>query len=44
MAIEWSAEVGEFHLRNDLVSYVVRVLENNWLGHVYFFRAHRAYC
>jgi alpha-galactosidase len=36
MAIEWSAEVGEFHLRNDLVSYVVRVLENNWLGHVYF--------
>jgi alpha-galactosidase len=36
MAIEWSAEVGEFHLRNDLVSYVVRVLESGWLGHVYF--------
>jgi alpha-galactosidase len=36
MAIEWSAEVGEFHLRNHLVSYVVRVLESGWLGHVYF--------
>ena len=36
MAIEWSAEAGEFHLRNDLISYVVRVLENDWLGHVYF--------
>ena len=36
MPIEWSAEAGQFHLRNDLVSYVVRVLENDWLGHVYF--------
>jgi alpha-galactosidase len=36
MAIEWSAEAGQFHLRNDRVSYVVRVLESGWLGHVYF--------
>ncbi len=36
MPIEWSAEAGQFHLRNDLVSYVVRILENDWLGHVYF--------
>jgi alpha-galactosidase len=36
MVVEWSAEFGQFHLRNDLVSYVVRVLENGWLGHVYF--------
>jgi alpha-galactosidase len=36
MAIEWSAEAGQFHLRNDLISYVVRVLENGWLGHLYF--------
>ena len=36
MTIEWSAEVGEFHLRNDLVSYVGRVLDNRWLGHLYF--------
>ena len=36
MAIEWSPENREFHLHNDLVSYIVRVLENRWLGHVYF--------
>jgi alpha-galactosidase len=36
MAIEWSAETREFHLRNDQVSYVIRVLENGSLGHVYF--------
>lgn len=36
MAIEWSAETREFHLRNDHVSYVIRVLENGSLGHVYF--------
>src|SRR5450759_2533775 len=36
MAIERSAEAGQFHLRNDLISYVVRVFENGWLGHVYF--------
>ena len=36
MAIEWSPETREFHLGNDHVSYVLRVLENGWLGHVYF--------
>lgn len=36
MAIEWSAETREFHLRNDQVSYVIRVLENGSVGHVYF--------
>jgi alpha-galactosidase len=36
MTIEWSAETREFHLRNDHVSYVIRVLENGSLGHVYF--------
>jgi alpha-galactosidase len=36
MAIEWSAAAREFHLRNDQVSYVIRVLENGSLGHVYF--------
>ncbi|HEY1169103.1 MAG TPA: alpha-galactosidase [Candidatus Limnocylindrales bacterium] len=36
MVIEWSPETRELHLRNDLISYVVRVLENGWLGQVYF--------
>ena len=36
MSIEWNSETREFHLRNDRVSYVLRVLENGWLGHLYF--------
>jgi len=36
MTIEWSADAGQFHLRNELVSYVGRVLENGWAGHLYF--------
>jgi alpha-galactosidase len=36
MPIEWNQESREFHLRNDRVSYVVRVLENGWLGNLYF--------
>ena len=36
MTIEWNPEAREFHLRNGLVSYVVRVLDNDWLGHLYF--------
>jgi alpha-galactosidase len=36
MPIEWNQESREFHLRNDRISYVVRVLENGWLGHLYF--------
>jgi alpha-galactosidase len=36
MSIEWSPAAREFHLRNDRISYVGRVLENGWLGQVYF--------
>jgi len=36
MTIEWSADAREFHLRNDKISYVMRVLERDWLGHLYF--------
>ena len=36
MTIEWSAEAREFHLRNNRISYVMRVLERGWLGHLYF--------
>jgi alpha-galactosidase len=36
MTIEWSPEAREFHLRNERISYVIRVLENGWLGHLYF--------
>ena len=34
--IEWIAETREFHLRNDRVSYIVRVLENGSLGQLHF--------
>ena len=36
MGIEWNQDALEFHLRGAGVSYVGRVLENGWLGHVYF--------
>jgi alpha-galactosidase len=36
MTIEWNPETREFHLQNDRISYVMRVLENGWLGHLYF--------
>ena len=36
MSIEWNPETREFHLQNDRISYVMRVLENGWLGHLYF--------
>ena len=36
MPIDWSPDAQEFHLRNDRISYVMRVLENGWLGHLYF--------
>ena len=36
MTIEWNPETREFHLQNDGISYVMRVLENGWLGHLYF--------
>ncbi len=34
--IGWIAETREFHLHNDHVSYVMRVLENGTLGQLYF--------
>ena len=36
MPIEWNSDTREFHVRNDRVSYILRVLENGWLGHAYF--------
>jgi alpha-galactosidase len=36
MAIEWNADTMEFHLRNDRISYLVRVLENGSLGGLSF--------
>jgi alpha-galactosidase len=36
MPIEWGSETREFHLRGGGISYVARILENGWLGHVYF--------
>ena len=36
MPIEWNPDTREFHLRNDQISYVGRVLENGWIGHLYF--------
>jgi len=36
MSIAWSAEARELHLRNDEVSYVMRVHEDGSLGHLYF--------
>lgn len=36
MSIDWNAETREFHLRNDRISYLIRVLENGALGQLYF--------
>lgn len=36
MTIEWNADGNEFHLRNAQVSYVGRILDNGWAGHLYF--------
>ena len=36
MPIEWSSDTREFHLRGEGISYIARILENGWLGHVYF--------
>ena len=36
MAITWSAETREFHLRNERISYVLRVHENGSLGQLHF--------
>jgi len=36
MPISWKSETQEFHLRSDSISYVMRVLDNGWLGQLYF--------
>src|SRR4029079_10880443 len=36
MAITWSADAHELHLRNEHVSYVMRVHDDGSLGHLYF--------
>ncbi len=42
MPITWSAESQDFHLHNECISYAIRVLDNGWLGHLYFGTAVRA--
>jgi alpha-galactosidase len=39
VAIEWDPGTRQVHLRNERISYVARVLENDALGHLYFGRA-----
>lgn len=36
MPISWDADARQLHLRNEHISYVLRVLENGALGHLYF--------
>lgn len=36
MAIKFNEDEREFHLYNDEISYLIRVLPNNQLGHLYF--------
>ena len=36
MPISWDPQAQQFHLRSDSISYVMRVLDNGWLGHLYF--------
>ena len=36
MPVEWIPDSRQFHLHNDRVSYVIRVLENGALGHLHF--------
>src|SRR4029077_12949219 len=36
VSISWSPDAREFHLRNDHVSYVIRVNEDGSLRHLYF--------
>jgi alpha-galactosidase len=35
MPIEWRTEDRQLHLHNGRISYVMRVLENGWLGHLH---------
>ena len=36
MAIQFHQTSKEFHLYNEQISYIIKVLENGQLGHVYF--------
>jgi alpha-galactosidase len=36
MAIFYNEETKEFHLQNDNISYIIKILKNNQLGHLYF--------
>jgi alpha-galactosidase len=36
MPISWNPGAQQFHLASDSMSYVVRVLDNGWIGHLYF--------
>ena len=36
MAIQFHEKSKEFHLFNDKISYIIKVLENGQLGHVYY--------
>ena len=36
MAIKFHESTKEFHLYNEQISYIIRVLENGQLGHVYY--------
>ncbi|HXG40647.1 MAG TPA: alpha-galactosidase, partial [Candidatus Limnocylindrales bacterium] len=36
MPIDWLPETREWHLRNERVAYLLRVLDNGWLGHLWF--------
>jgi alpha-galactosidase len=38
MPISWDARSQQLHLRSESVSYVMQVLDNGWLGHLYFGR------
>jgi alpha-galactosidase len=35
MTVEWLESAGQLHLHNGQISYVLRVLENGWLGHLH---------
>jgi alpha-galactosidase len=39
VSIDWDPVIREFHLRNERISYILRVSENGTLGHLHFGRA-----
>ncbi len=36
MPISWNPQSQQFHLHSESISYVMRVLDNGWLGHLHF--------